>query len=312
VLRDIRRARLGEAFCKAPVEAPHVLDAFIVARNPEADSSLPYLVCLPIAGGTWMKARETWPRSSRVYCHPTENVDVAALDVLERVPVLSCERRGPVIDLVLDRGTNRRAQFVFTQARGRAVIFWQTAKAAANARPGLRVPHRPGQAIDRIAIDTRERYGYAFKGRDVKLERIALRAGDYAAFLDGTMIALVERKAMDDFCGSLIDGTLGFAMGELAQLGTTAVVVEGTYTQLLRRGFVDGAWLGDLLVRLQVRYPAVPIVFVETRALGERWTFAFFAAAAAERLAGAPLLTTIVEETEATPKRRVRKTAKTV
>jgi hypothetical protein len=285
-------------------------DAFIVARNPEADSSLPYLVFLPLEGGTWLKARETWPRSSRVYCHPAGEVDAAALDVLERIAVLSCQRRGPVVDLVLDRAANRRAQFVFTSARGRPMIFWQTAKAAANARPGLRVPQRPGRALDRIAIDTRERYGYTFKGRDVEVERVALRVGDYAAFLDETVIAVVERKAMDDFSNSLVDGTLGFAMGELAQLGKAAVVVEGTYTQLLRRGFVDGAWLGDLMVRLQVRYPAVPIVFTETRALGERWTFAFFAAAAAERTAGAPVLSALVDDPKPPANRRPRRAPK--
>ena len=104
--------------------------------------------------------------------------------------------------------------------------------------------------------------------------------------------------------------TLGFAMAELAQLGTTAVVVEGTYTQLLRSGFADGAWLGDLLVRLQVRYPAVPIVFAETRALGERWTFAFFAAAAAERANDAPLLSALVEPSDAPTKQPKRMRAK--
>jgi hypothetical protein len=285
-----------------------VLDAFIVARNPEADSSLPYLIFLPFDGGTWMKARENWPRSSRVYCHPAGEVDVSALDVLERVGVLTCERRGPVVDLVLDRGTNRRAQFVFTQARGRSMIFWQTAKAAANARPGLRVPQRPARALDRIVIDTRERYGYSFKGRGVALERIALRVGDYAAFVDGSVIAVVERKAMDDFCTSLVDGTLGFAMGELARIGTTAVVVEGTYTQLLRRAFVDGAWLADLCARLQVRYPSVPIVFAETRALGERWTFAFFAAAAAERIPPPLASAIITDDPKPKTKRRPRRT----
>lgn len=296
-------------------------DAFIVARNPEADSSLPYLVFVPVDGGTWLKARETWPRSSRVYCHPAQEVDVPALEVLECITVLSCERRGHVVDLVLDRGANRRAQFVFTNARGRPMIFWQTAKAAANARPGLRVPRRPGKALDRIVIDTRERYGYTFKGREVEVGRTALRAGDYAAYLDGVAIAVVERKTMDDFCNSLVDGTLGFAMGELAQVATSAVVVEGTYTQLLRRGFVDGAWLGDLLVRLQVRYPAVPIVFTETRALGERWTFSFFAAAAAERTVAAPAPPALVavpaapeavNDPKPTPKRRTRRRPKTV
>jgi len=125
-----------------------VLDAFIVAQNPETDTSLPYLLHVPLEGGLWLKVRETWPRASRVYCHPIAEVALASLVILERIAVLHCERRGPVVDLVPDRAQNRRAQFVFTQARGRPMIFWQTAKAAANARPGLRIPSRPSRALD--------------------------------------------------------------------------------------------------------------------------------------------------------------------
>lgn len=271
--------------------------AFVVAKNPEAETSLPYLVFVPFDGGLWLKARETWPRSSRVYCHRLGPRDIAALDlaaltVLERVDVLSCQRRGPVLDIVLERAQNRRAQFVFTQARGRAMIFWQTAKSAANARPGLRVAQRPTRALDKIIIDTRERYGYGFKGREVPTERGALRAGDYLAVAGNATVAVVERKTMDDFCASLVDGSLGFAMADLARIGTAAVVVEGTYTQLLRRGFVDGAWLGELVARLHVRYANVPIVFVETRALGERWTFDYFKAAAAENVGAVAVVPT--------------------
>lgn len=58
-------------------------------------------MCLPIDGGVWLKARETWPRSSRVYCHPAQDVEREALVVLETVAVLDCTRRGPVVDLVL-------------------------------------------------------------------------------------------------------------------------------------------------------------------------------------------------------------------
>lgn len=286
-----------------------MIEAFIVARNPERDSSLPYLVHVPLDGGTWFKARETWPRASRVYCHPADEVDVAALDVLERIAVLSCGRRGPVVDLVLDRAQNRRAQFVFTQSRGRPTIFWQTPQAAANARPGLRIPRPAARGLERIVIDTRERYGYFFHGRGVALKRAALRCGDYAAFVDGEAVALVERKAMDDFCGALVDGTLAFVMAELARLQGGAVVVEGSYSKLLRRGFVDGAWLGQLVARLHVRYPTVPIVFVETRALGERWTFEFFAAAAAERDDPAIPLSALVIPPPQRPRGRPKKTA---
>lgn len=43
---------------------------FVVARNPEDDSKLPYLLRLPLEGGLVLKARESWPATSRVYCHP--------------------------------------------------------------------------------------------------------------------------------------------------------------------------------------------------------------------------------------------------
>ena len=260
---------------------------------------------MPLEGGLWLKARETWPRASRVYCHPVPGADIALLEVVERVAVLHCERRGPVVDLVLDRAQNRRAQFVFTTARGRAMIFWQTAKAAANARPGLRVPSRRAVALEHIVVDTREKYGYSFRARELRIERAALRVGDYAGFIGETCVAVVERKTIDDFCGALVDGSLSFAMADLARLPATAVVVEGTYSQLLRRGFVDGAWLAEIVARLHVRYPTVPIVFVETRALGERWTFDFFAAAAAEREPPPELADIIVE-----PARARRGTAK--
>lgn len=41
--------------------------------------------------------------------------------------------------------------------------------------------------------------------------------------------------------------------------------------------------LADGLAELQVRYPAVPIVFCETRTLAEEWTYRYLAAAAAWR-----------------------------
>jgi hypothetical protein len=36
-------------------------DVFLIGRNPEEDSKLPYLLHLPIQGGLVLKARDTWP-----------------------------------------------------------------------------------------------------------------------------------------------------------------------------------------------------------------------------------------------------------
>lgn len=48
-------------------------DDLLIARNPESDSTLPYLVRIPLgADGIVVKTRETWPRTSKVYCHRAE------------------------------------------------------------------------------------------------------------------------------------------------------------------------------------------------------------------------------------------------
>jgi len=120
---------------------------FVVARNPQEDSALPYLLYLPIDGGVILKARDTWPRSARVYCHRFEDDWPDDADVVEKARVASIRRRGASIDLVLDRSRLSRSQFVFTQVRGRPAIFWQTRKAGESGEP--RRPDPTGSLRDR-------------------------------------------------------------------------------------------------------------------------------------------------------------------
>jgi hypothetical protein len=111
---------------------------FLIARNPQEDSKLPYLLRLPINGGLVLKARDTWPRATRIYCHAFEEDWPDNAEIVEETPVSSIRRRGGVIDLVLDRPRLARSQFVFTETRGRQAVFWQTQKAAKAANPGAR------------------------------------------------------------------------------------------------------------------------------------------------------------------------------
>src|SRR3954463_9976533 len=106
---------------------------FVVAPNPDLASSLPYVLRLPVGGGLTLKAAEPWPVSSRVYCHPLEEAP-EPLEVLEEVGVRLCAWRGSALDLVLDRTRHNRSQFVFTTARGRPAIFWQTPLVARRGR----------------------------------------------------------------------------------------------------------------------------------------------------------------------------------
>ncbi len=140
---------------------------FVVARNPDADSKLPYLLSLPLEGELVLKARESWPATARVYCHRFEQPWPEQAELIERTPVLLCRRRGAAIDLLLDRLA--RSQFVFTQLKGREAIFWQIQKTVRSASPGGRIPRRRTLAgAVTIAVDTRERYPYRFNQQERK------------------------------------------------------------------------------------------------------------------------------------------------
>lgn len=284
------------------------MDDFIIARNPEPASSLPYLLRVPIEGGLWLKARDSWPRSVRVYCHPADPPDPSMLEVVERVPVHACSRRGPAIDLILDRVQNRRSQFVFTAHRGRSLILWQTAKAAASARPGVRIPYSPAPPSLTIYIDTRERYPYRFTARGVSWARKALRIADYAVLAGERVVGAVERKTLEDLAASLTNGSLDFAMADLASVPSAAVVVEAPYSALLKHEHTRGGYLVDLVARLQVRHPTVGLVFLESRKLAEEWTVRFLRAAAAQH--GAPemaLASPLPDKVTALEPRRARR-----
>ncbi|MCA1839725.1 MAG: ERCC4 domain-containing protein [Actinomycetota bacterium] len=254
--------------------------SFVIARNPQEDSKLPYLLRLPIDGGLVLKARDTWPRSSRIYCHLFEEAWPEDVEVVEETQISICKRRGPAIDLVLARPQLSRSQFVFTEVRGRPAIFWQTQKAARSANPGARVPRGRAAAEGfSIAVDTRERYGFRFPGREVVTEKQALSAGDYGVRVDGRLIAVVERKTTENLTSSLSDGTLSFQMQKLAEIPLAAIVVEGKYSDLFKLQHVNAGWIMDVLSRLQVRYPEVAVIFADSRKFAEEWTYRFLASA---------------------------------
>jgi hypothetical protein len=260
---------------------------FLVARNPDPESTLPYLLHLPLEGGIALKAKERWPATARVYCHPADGWP-ASVEIIEEVAVRRCERRGRAIDLTLDRGRNNRSQFIFTdpypgRAGARPMIFWQTARTARRARPGQRAPTRRAAGLRSLTIevDTRERYAYRFAGRGVQRSSSTLSCGDYAVRDGGRILAAVERKTLADLIKSLVDGSLAFALAELTGLPAATVVVEARYGQLLAAPRVQPGWLAELTARLQVRYPTVPITFCDSRKLAEDFTLRFLAAATA-------------------------------
>jgi hypothetical protein len=259
---------------------------FVVARNPEPGSTLPYLLRIPLgAEGIILKAKETWPRTSKVYCHRVEDWPDDA-EIVERVPTRSCVRRGAAIDLVLDRGRENRSQLDITNIRGgRQAIFWQTARTTKQARPAVSLPtaRAAGIADLEIVVDSHERYGYTFKDQQVVTRRAGLAAGDYGVLVDDELVASVERKSLADLVSSLTTGKLKYQLADLAALRNAAVVVEDRYSQIFKHSHVRPSVIADGLAECQVAWPNVPIVFLETRALAQEWTYRFLAAARSAR-----------------------------
>ena len=225
----------------------------------DLDNPTKALYCYPVAS-------DEWPEHPRI---------------VERVPVRSCVRRGAAIDLILDRARENRSELVFTTARGRDAVFWQSPRTRKQARPNVTTPtaRAAGIASLEIVVDTREQYAYRFASQQVITVKRALPCGDYGVTVDGRLVAAVERKSLADLVSSLINGKLRYALGDLAALPQAAVVVEDRYSQVFKLDWVRPAVVADGLAELQIRWPSVPIVFSEARQLAEEWTYRYLAAA---------------------------------
>ena len=260
-----------------------MVDDLLVARNPDPDSSLPYLIRVPLgSAGIVLKARETWPGATKVYCHRADGWPADA-EIVERHPVRACSRRGPAIDLVLDRARQNRSQLVVTRARGREVIFWQSPRTTKQARPGVQLPtaRASGQVLE-IVIDSGEKYPWSFGHQQATTRRQRLAAGDYAVTRDDVVLAAVERKGLDDLISSLLSGKLTYALAELATLPRAAVVVEDRYSRIFAHQHVSGSAAAEALAQAQARFPSVPIVFCETRQLAQEWAYRWLGASLTE------------------------------
>lgn len=258
----------------------------LIARNPDPESTLPFLLWVPMGEGLVFRTKGTWPRTNALYCHPVPATEWPTdPEIVERVPLRSCARRGAAIDVVADRGREHRSQIVFTRGRGREMVFWQSPRTRKQARPDVRLPTARAAGIKEleIVVDAHERYSYQFAGKPVRTLSRGLPCGDYAVLTrTGTeekLVASVERKSLPDLVSSLTSGRLRFALGELATLPRAAVVVEERYSQVFTLDRVRPALVADGLAELQVRWPMIPIVFCETRALAEEWTYRYLAAA---------------------------------
>ena len=134
----------------------------MIAVNPDQDSRLPYLLRVPQPGGDLLfRTSGTWPRVKALYCYPVGLHEWPTDAVIvERLPLRSCRRRGAAIDVIVQRSRENRSQLVFTTARGRDAVFWQSPRTRKQARPNVRTPTARAHGIEelQILVDAHEQY----------------------------------------------------------------------------------------------------------------------------------------------------------
>jgi len=238
-----------------------------------------------------LRLRSRWPGAgSQVFClREDEPGELAGVEV-ERVPVVSLNRYGKRLAVALDRPTRKRCDFLFLTKPFKSrpgeyeQIFWRTPEALRARKSRARLTAR-GEGDIRVAIDSREKYGWSFPGCAV--ERRRLPAGDYALVDDSGIVAVVERKTLPNLLGELPTLPLVHQrLGELERYAHAAVVVEAAYADFLspaKTRVYTPAYMTKVLAELAAFHPKLPIVFAGNRKLGREWTLRFFHAVQSHR-----------------------------
>jgi hypothetical protein len=273
-----------------------------------------------------VRAQSEWPPpGGQIFClREREHDPGEALELVETVPIASLHRVGVKLAVVLDRPRRKRCEFLSLRRERKdgsgsyEQVFFRTESAVRAHRSRGRVELVGRHALE-IAIDLRERYPWRFPG--ARVSRRELPVGDYALLHDGAIVAVAERKSLENLLSDIgAIRALHQGMAELARQPRAAVVVEAQYADLLDPSRT-GAWPPNHVARvaaeLAALHPRLPFVFAGNRKLANVWTERWFAAVAADLAADAPLFVSDVlaryEPAEATARagldERIRRAA---
>jgi hypothetical protein len=238
-----------------------------------------------------VRAQDKWPGpQGNVFClrEPRGSAADEPLTPVERVPIVSVQRMGKRVSVVLDRKTRKRCDFLFLKRAYKnrpgeyEQIYFRTQVGLRAHKTRNRLQIRGGDGLS-VAVDTQERYPWRFPDAEVRREPLA--AGDYALYVSERLVAVVERKSHENLLGDL--GAIQVFHQQLADLASyprAAVVVEAQYADFLDakrlQGRVSPRRLARALAELAALHPTVPLVYAGNRKLANQWVQAYFSAVA--------------------------------
>jgi len=236
-----------------------------------------------------LNVQERWPGpGKRIFCQFVGDCSIADLpteEPIEKCNIIKQHRYGKRLIIILDRKIKKRCWFVFLKKEYKKKpgefyyqVFWITQSSDSIRRPGAYVPKvREGNFCE-IIIDKRERYPYKFGYANTKKENLPV--GDYALVKDGKIVAIAERKTLDDFLGKLsVYDTFKATLSELSTYKYKALVFESPYSDFLNPKKIkpySANYIAEILSDIAVRFSEIQIVFCDNRKFAQEWLYRWF------------------------------------
>ncbi|MFW6102140.1 MAG: ERCC4 domain-containing protein [Chloroflexota bacterium] len=256
------------------------------------DQRFPYRLQIIRGDKPWMvlRTQDRWPTVGRhIFCLREDEPPALdeMLEELERVDIVAFHERGRRISVVLDRKLRKRCDFLFLKkfykdrpGETYEQIFWLTQRSIEQHRPAFKLVSRQRSAEMVIRIHSNEKYPWRFPGGVT--ERGSLPTGDYALMDGDRILALVERKTLDNLLADFgMMPVLHQRLAELAVHDNHALVIEAPYVDFLNRKKVHHytpSFCAKAIAELYALHPNLRIAFCANRRVANEWTQQFFTA----------------------------------
>lgn len=230
-----------------------------------------------------------WPGpNKKVYClkdEPCTAEDLPGDEPIEECTINDIHWYGKKLNVLLDRKTKKRSWFLFLKKEYKQKpgafydqIFWITQASIVTRRPGAYIPRVRAPRACEIIIDTRERYPYKFGYAHITRQN--LPAGDYGLVKDGVIIAVAERKTLDNILHEISTyDVFKAALRELTMFPFRAVVFESPYSDFLNPKRIkpyNANYVADVLADCIMSFPDIQFIFCSNRKFAQEWVSRWF------------------------------------
>lgn len=258
---------------------------------PCEEERFPYQLFIEDAPGKFihLKAQEKWPGPGKnIFCKfegYCEEKELPDKEPVEELLIRSRKRYGKKLTIILDRKIRKRCWFIFLKKEYKRrpgefyhQVFWITQSSAVSERRGAYVPRGGKNDTFEVIIDSKERYPYKFANATIRRENLPV--ADYALVKDNEIVALVERKTLDNFihCVATYDA-LKMSLSEMLNFEYRALVFESSYRDFInpkKNPHYPPSYMADIIADLMVSFPEVQFVFQRSRKMANEWVYRWF------------------------------------